>query len=622
MQADHLEIINITETKLPDCVKEVLAVMFVGYSQVIVKSKFQSGFSGSHVFLVRPVKSDGAELPAVVKIDHIARIEKEWQAYKSCIQYKLPNVAEVRGDPVYLQESEWGGLWYPLVGAGTFEIESLRQYIQKAGIEDICYTLETRLFKSLGVLWRHTRTVQPYLHLKSQYDSFLPMNLMIELGDLPSGAQPKQLNPENISHQKVKSGDHAQLSGFQVVKIITLNDTQKKLSLDLPSDSQTAYRLQVYPVPNSTTYKVGDIIQDSLTGIIRHTRQELLQKQVTASLGAAAGDLSAATLRLRNNSSLPNPLHELQDILNHSFDAHVSYIHGDLNLENILVDVEIKTAFLIDFAQARKDHTLRDLFHLEMSIVTQLVSSTLRENGLAWEAICSFYEQLHCAVLHPGEISAPAGLEKPFAILLLIRQTAKRYLFDPDDWREYFYGLALYLLGSLRYPNLNKIPGAKAVAFWGTAVTLKLLQSDPPCQPKAQESSQSTRPDSHKPTTETHFYGPVTGPVHSGSGNINISHSSQPEKPQPEPKPRPKYNDLYSPLENGLERLVAHIGASRPRYGDALLFQQRLTENINRTRRYGDTNLRQADRAEIIDQLNELALSTTGKSFNELCQET
>ena len=254
--------------------------------------------------------------------------------------------------------------------------------------------------------------------------------------------------------------------------------------------------------------------------------------------------------------------------------------------------------------------------------MTQLVVTTLSENALAWEAICSFYEQLHCAVLYPDQISAPAGLEKPFAILLLIRQTAKRYLFEPDDWSEYFYGLALYLLGSLRYPHLDKIPGAKAVAFWGTAVTLKLLQSAPPCQPEAQKSSQSAQQDRHKSTIETHFYGPVTGPVHSGSGNINISHSSQPEKPQPEPKFRPKYHDLYSPLENGLDHLITHIGASHPRHGDALVFQQRLTENINRARRYGDTNLRQADRAEIIDQLNELAMATAGISFNELCQGT
>ena len=67
--------------------------------------------------------------------------------------------------------------------------------------------------------------------------------------------------------------------------------------------------------------------------------------------------------------------------------------------------------------------------------------------------------------------------------------------------------------------------------------------------------------------------------------------------------------------------MLAQVGPDHPRYSEVLVYQQRLTENISRARRFGDTNLRQADRAEIIDQLNELALATLGISFNKLCQE-
>ncbi|MCB8924091.1 MAG: phosphotransferase [Ardenticatenaceae bacterium] len=616
MQSYHPKIINRTVTELSSYAKKVLATMFATYSQVIVKSEFQSGFSSSKVFLVRPVRQDGAELPAVIKIDLAARIQREWEAYQQCIQNRLPNVAEIHGDPIYPAGSLWGGLWYPLVGAGTFEIESLNQYLRQANIEDIRHTLEARLFKSLGVLWSQTQTVQPDLHLQTHYDSFLPMNLVIELVGLPTDSQAQWLHPNNVSILTLKSGDFVQVAGFQVVKV--LGETQK-LSLDLPPDSLAAYRIQVFPVSNSTAYEVGDIIEQPLIGIVRQTREDLLREQVRAALGQEL-DLTTVSLTLPNNRTLPNPLHALPDILNHSLDAYVSFIHGDLNLENVLVETESRTAYLIDFAKSRKDHSLRDLFHLEMSVVTQLVSAGLRANSLTAEAICSFYEQLHCAVLHPGQISAPQGLEKPFSILLMIRQTAQRYLFTPEDWSEYFYGLAIYLLGSLRYPNLDEVPGAKAVAFWGTAVTLKLLQSAPPCQPQQAQAS-SSQQDNPKPTTQTHFYGPVTGPIHTGSGNINVSSLPKSKKAE-QPQPKPRYEDIFSVYENGLNRMLAQVGPDHPRYSEVLVYQQRLTENISRARRFGDTNLRQADRAEIIDQLNELALATMGVSFNKLCQET
>jgi hypothetical protein len=53
---------------------------------------------------------------------------------------------------------------------------------------------------------------------------------------------------------------------------------------------------------------------------------------------------------------------------------------------------------------------------------------------------------------------------------------------------------------------------------------------------------------------------------------------------------------------------------------DTLSFQQQLRENITLTRQHGDTEERRVRRSEIIDYLNQLALQTSGRSFNELCQ--
>jgi hypothetical protein len=54
---------------------------------------------------------------------------------------------------------------------------------------------------------------------------------------------------------------------------------------------------------------------------------------------------------------------------------------------------------------------------------------------------------------------------------------------------------------------------------------------------------------------------------------------------------------------------------------ELLTLEARLRENLSQKRRYGDTETRRADRAQIVDALNQLALETAGVSFTELCEE-
>lgn len=77
--------------------------------------------------------------------------------------------------------------------------------------------------------------------------------------------------------------------------------------------------------------------------------------------------------------------------------------------------------------------------------------------------------------------------------------------------------------------------------------------------------------------------------------------------------------DIYTRYEVGLRALLQRLGADHPRYDDALVYQQRLSDNLAAARRYGDTEARRADRAEILDQLNTLTRATLEVSFNALC---
>ncbi len=77
--------------------------------------------------------------------------------------------------------------------------------------------------------------------------------------------------------------------------------------------------------------------------------------------------------------------------------------------------------------------------------------------------------------------------------------------------------------------------------------------------------------------------------------------------------------DTFDAYGRGIQELLNRLGKEHPRYADALVLQTRLTENIGQSRKFGDTQERRSDRAQIVDALNRLALEAVGQSFNELC---
>lgn len=74
-------------------------------------------------------------------------------------------------------------------------------------------------------------------------------------------------------------------------------------------------------------------------------------------------------------------------------------------------------------------------------------------------------------------------------------------------------------------------------------------------------------------------------------------------------------DDSFTAYETGMQRLLEHLGQAHPRYDEALIYQQRLFENIAQSRRYGDTETRRAERAQIVEQINGLALDVGGPTI-------
>lgn len=79
-------------------------------------------------------------------------------------------------------------------------------------------------------------------------------------------------------------------------------------------------------------------------------------------------------------------------------------------------------------------------------------------------------------------------------------------------------------------------------------------------------------------------------------------------------------DDIFTYYRRGLAEILKQLDNSHPRYLEALTLQARLWENENATRIFGDTETRLAERVQIINSCNSLALEEFGISFNEMCQ--
>jgi hypothetical protein len=193
-----------------------------------------------------------------------------------------------------------------------------------------------------------------------------------------------------------------------------------------------------------------------------------------------------------SNLSLPNPLLVYQTILGAPRPVNLSIVHGDLNLENILI-VNKNQVKLIDFSNTRMGHVLHDLLRLETDIITRLMPKIVVDNILpAGETIYRLYKELHSTMLWPGQYEPRLPhheLEKLFQMLVMVRYTALGYLYDSrmsfdeflnsgrtTTWKgyydEYYPALIIYLLGALKFSSLDhasEAPVPKQLAFWGAA---------------------------------------------------------------------------------------------------------------------------------------------------------
>jgi serine/threonine protein kinase len=473
---------------LNDQEQALLQTLFSAHNRIAIEERFFKGLSPSRVLRVRPVDESGVRpyLPAVVKIGPRWLIEQEWRAYQAWVEKILPGIARLEGNPILGEQQ--GILRYALVGSGIFPVQSLYDYYQQHDTGTIRHLLVSRLFKVLGRQWWKAYRSDFSFYLQADYDSILSVNLLLAYVDTPASATVHRIEPNRLPSSTISTGDYVQIKGFVITEVEV---SRQCLTVNLPPTTRGpasiiaqvpfGYRLRLTDVPHIEQYRAGQSI-DILSGQVVATRHEMLLEQVKKILPQTL-DLTAETLSLSADLSLPNPLLAYQDILRQTRPAHRATIHGDLNLENILIDPETSELSMIDFATVRRGHSLHDLLRLETEVVTKLLPPTLQQVDLPLQTIHAFYHQLHdtTASLDATVVSRPLHreLQKPFTVIGTIRQEAREHLFDRTDWTEYYQGLILYLLGVLKFKSLDEMPvspSPKQVAFWAAATAVELLE--------------------------------------------------------------------------------------------------------------------------------------------------
>lgn len=475
-----MSILNPKNIPLSPSVTQLLDSIFSSTQEVVIQAELKPGIGNSHIFVLM-AKNDEVTRYLVVKIASTRLVQREWNAYQQHIPKKLKGITEIQSRPVFLPSGDIGGLIYPLIGDNKYKVESLLNYCKNTDFKDIIYDIfEDELFENLQFLWGRGSLKSNYNFL-DHYSHLLPYYVIVEERTPPSNIVVHNIDMNHISDYVLNQGDYVCLTKGQ---INSTNPSENSFTIK-PVGNNLGSSILWKSKHHIPLEQVGKIIEFPLTGIIEKTRYEQIIENVKV-IFQESFDVAAQSIKLANSVSIPNPLMYINFILRKSINVRFACIHGDLHLENILVEHSKDIiggrnhiAHLIDFDSSRRDHVLRDPLKLETDIMTRLLPDMLVEASLPVETIHGFYYQLHNAIVHGEYNLSSRFLQKPFHILLSLRKLAQYYLFDPNDWSEYYYGLFLYLVGSLKFKNLDTVditvPSPKAIAFLGAATILALL---------------------------------------------------------------------------------------------------------------------------------------------------
>jgi hypothetical protein len=393
----------------------LLQALFGRYARLTLEAEFRSGYSGARTFLALPIRADGrADAYTIAKLGQSAAIQREYANFETFVKDTLPPItARIQETPVtlpglstlggHIGESEYCemAIRYTFIGEPGRSPTSLRQALlaqPDSGLLD-------KMFATFGPHWWMQR--KPYtFRVAEEYDRVLPSHFTLE----PVVGHPDTTFDGRISPAEVgwKVGDIVKLQHFAVAEKRADGKSLSLIGKTWPGQPPLRLRWLSLSSP------------DSAVGRIISSREKLLQE-------ATAG---------MDRIGLPDPFARLPSLLSERVIGTQSIIHGDLNLENILVGPG-GIVWLIDFAQTREGHPLFDFAHLEAEIIAHIIAPSVKSP-------LGYLEYLKTGVTDDPQ----------YRLLATLRAVASRCLFNPNQPREYELALFMACVGALKFPNL------------------------------------------------------------------------------------------------------------------------------------------------------------------------
>jgi hypothetical protein len=367
----------------------------------VLQSEFLSGYSGARTFLALPLRPDGrADAHTIVKIGPLASIQREFDNYESYVKDSLPPVtARIQHAPVRTRGGKQAALQYTFIGEAARQPVSLRQALLREPDPALLF----KLFETFGPNWWLQRT--PYVFRASlEYDRLLPPHYLLEPVSQPASRPTMAINeqtpPETLDLQPEEV-------------VLVRRFSQCELRADGHSFT----------------------LRGSLTGKAALRLRWLGEKPPHNSLARVVAGRNRLMAQLVNGfelGGLPDPLQSLPGWLAQTVMGTRSIIHGDLNLENVLVGPG-SFVWLIDFAQTRPGHPLFDFARLRAELIAQVLAPQMEKPLMVID------------LLRAGN-----------PLLNAIEQIEARCLFNPDQPAEAALANTLASLGALKFGNLDE----------------------------------------------------------------------------------------------------------------------------------------------------------------------
>ncbi|PKO13183.1 MAG: hypothetical protein CVU39_20615 [Chloroflexi bacterium HGW-Chloroflexi-10] len=400
----------IIETR-PDILLEardraVIRSMFIGYRRLLVLREFLSGYSGARTLLVLPIQADGRhDAEAILKIGAKDSIEREYLNYNTYVKHTLPPItARIQRQPVAVPKTDYAALQYTFIAEPGKPPESLRRVL----LENPSSQFLEKLFDTFGPNWWYQR--KPYVYrLSTEFDRNFPSHISVvpvRENEIASQRIHETTIPESLN---IKVGETIYLGKFSALEKRADGINYSLRGVDLPDLPPLRIRWLSEERPRSGPVRVVATRQSNYADWI---------KEINVDLTAL---------------SLPDPFHVLARNWYETVDGSKSIIHGDLNLENVLVGPG-GFIWLIDFSETREGPPVQDIAHLTVEIIAHILSTGNLNDIQVADVIRNNADPL----------------------LLCLSMIAERCTKPGTQLREYHLGLLAASLGALKYSNLSK----------------------------------------------------------------------------------------------------------------------------------------------------------------------